>query len=151
MIGLIIATLVFNFIAFKTNKRLSSIQIAHIWVFTIALQQSFDIYVDVKYHGYWYFSNGVDWRAIPAHLALLPPVNMMIINGFPFNSSVLKKVRYLILWEIALLTYESITLLPSPWGYFHYGWWNMWHSVFVNPILLIILLLYYKWISRACS
>lgn len=149
MIGLIIATLVFNFIAFKTNKRLSPIQIAHIWAFTIALQQSFDIYVDIKYHGYWYFSKEVDWWSIPSHLALLPPVNMMIINGFPFKSSVLKKLRYLFLWEVALLTYEGFTLLPRPWGYFHYGWWNMGHSAFVNPILLIFLLLYYKWISRA--
>ncbi len=41
-----------------------------------------------------------------------------------------------------------ITLLPEPWGFFHYGWWTLWHSAILNPILLIILLGYYKWVWK---
>jgi hypothetical protein len=44
MTGLIIAIILFNFIAFKTNKRLTANQIVHIWTFTIALQGLGDIY-----------------------------------------------------------------------------------------------------------
>jgi hypothetical protein len=49
---------------------------------------------------------------------------------------------------LGLLGYESMTLLPEPWGYFHYGWWNLWHSVVLDPVLLVILIIYYKWICR---
>lgn len=60
MIGLIAAIIVFNFIAFKTNKILTTNQIVHIWAFTIAFQTVFDVYVEFKYHGYWYFAEEVD-------------------------------------------------------------------------------------------
>ncbi|MGM0875800.1 MAG: hypothetical protein ACQEWV_13650 [Bacillota bacterium] len=144
MIGLIIAIIIFNILAFKTNKNLSGKQIAHIWCFTTAFQMTFDAYVDVKYHAYWYFTKNVDWAALPANTMLLPPVNMMFLNWYPFKSSLIEQIRYFVYWEVCLLTYESITLLPEPWGYFHYGWWNLGFSAIVNPILLLTLLAYYK-------
>lgn len=52
MIGLIIAIIIFNIIAFKTNKNLTANQIIHIWLFTITLQKTFDVFVDLKFHGY---------------------------------------------------------------------------------------------------
>ncbi|MDQ0200452.1 hypothetical protein J2S10_003641 [Neobacillus ginsengisoli] len=51
MIGLIIAIIVFNLIAFKTNKIPTTNQIVHIWSFTIAFQTVFDVFVEFKYHG----------------------------------------------------------------------------------------------------
>ncbi|AKN53944.1 hypothetical protein AB434_1539 [Heyndrickxia coagulans] len=39
-----------------------------------------------------------------------------------------------------------ITLLPAPWGYFHYGWWNFTISALVNPFLLLSVVGFYKWI-----
>jgi hypothetical protein len=45
----------------------------------------------------------------------------------------------------AILLYEMITLHPEPWGYFHYGWWNLWYSAIIAPVLLLITLGYYKW------
>jgi hypothetical protein len=41
-----------------------------------------------------------------------------------------------------------LTLLPEPWGYFYYGWWNLWHSAILNPVLLLILLGYYKAVCK---
>ncbi|MGG0305854.1 hypothetical protein ABEY43_26200 [Priestia megaterium] len=43
------------------------------------------------------------------------------------------------------MLYEMITLHPEPWGYFHYGWWNLWYSAIIDPVLLLITLGYYKW------
>jgi hypothetical protein len=146
MIGLIIAIVLFNFIAFKTNKRLTTNQIVHIWTFTIAFQYSFDILVEFKYHGYWYFSKGIDWIGVVAHTILIPPVNMMYLNWFPFYKRFSKKFIYIFLWVIGILIYETITLLPEPWGYFHYGWWKLLYAAIVDPILLLIVLGYYKWI-----
>ncbi|MEK4279436.1 MULTISPECIES: hypothetical protein [unclassified Cytobacillus] len=110
--------------------------------------------MDFKYKGYWYFTQGIDWEALPSYTILIPPVNLMFINWYPFSGSFMKKVGYFIIWEIFLLSYEAATLLPHPFGFFHYGWWNLWYSAFVNPILLMILMGYYKWIStlekKAC-
>ncbi|MEL3971741.1 hypothetical protein AAEO50_05545 [Rossellomorea oryzaecorticis] len=139
-----IAVILFNLVAFKTNKTLTAKQIAHIFVFTISLQLSFDLYVDMKYLGYWYFSKEIDWAALPAHSILLPPVNMMFLNWYPFDRTRWVRTLFVFFWTIALLLYEVIALLPAPWGYFHYGWWSLGHSAFLDPILLFILLLYYK-------
>jgi hypothetical protein len=147
MIGLIIAIILFNFIAFKTNKRLTANQIVHIWAFTIALQQLGDLYIDTKYHAYWYFSKDIDgWGEILTLTVLIPPVNMMFLNWYPSGEVFYKRIMYIFYWVIAILLYEVITLLPEPWGYFKYGWWNLWHSAIIDPLLLLIVLGYYKWI-----
>lgn len=147
MVGLLIAFIIFNLIALKIKKRLSLLQMYYIWTFTIALQTVFDIYIDFKYHGYWYFSKGVDWKSFIA-IFLVPPVNVVYLNFFPYKKALRKKILYLAGWEVLLLLYEEITLLPEPWGYFHYGWWTLWHSLILNPILLVILLGYYKWMVK---
>lgn len=148
MIGLIIAIILFNLIAFKTNKRLTANQIVHIWAFTIAFQMLFDLIVEFKFHGYWYFYKGVDWKGLLAHTVLIPPVNMMFLNWFPFNKPISQKITYLFFWVMGILMYETITLLPEPWGFFHYGWWKLWHAAIVDPVLLLILLGYYKWVCK---
>jgi hypothetical protein len=148
MIGLLLAIIIFNLIAFKTNKRITSNQIVHIWTFTIALQLLFDIFIEFKYHAYWYFDKEVDWRGILPHVFLIPPVNMIYLNWFPYRSKWIKKLFYLFIFVIAILIYEVLTLLPEPWGYFHYGWWKLWHAAIIDPILLIILLVYFKWICN---
>lgn len=148
MIGLIVAIVLFNLIAFRTSKRLTPNQIVHIWAFTIAFQQSFDSIIEFKYHGYWYFDKEIDWIGILPHTILIPPVNMMFLNWYPFKGKIIKQCSYILLWVISILVYETITLLPQPWGYFHYGWWTIWHSAVIDPILFLILLKYYKWISK---
>nr|WP_132744963.1 hypothetical protein [Scopulibacillus darangshiensis] len=148
MFGLIIAVILFNFIAFLTNKRLSKNQIVHIWVYTIAFQTLFDSFIDLKYHGYWYFTEEHDWASLPALTMLIPPVNIMFLNWYPFNSPIIKHIFYFICWTLVLLMYELLTLLPKPWGYFHWGWWHLGYAAMTDPILLITLVLYYKWICR---
>ncbi|MEH7373868.1 hypothetical protein [Neobacillus drentensis] len=148
MIGLIIAVILFNLIAFITNNRLTKNQIVHIWAFTIIFQGLADLYIDHKYQGYWYFTKDVDWASLPTLTMLIPPVNMMFLNWYPFNSPLLKRILYYIFWLVFMLIYEVISLLPEPWGYFNYGWWKLEYSILVDPILLVILLNYYKWICK---
>ena len=148
MILLYSSVLVFNFMAYKLVKRLSGNMIVHIWVFTIAFQMIFDTFVDIKYKGYWYVSQGIDWIAFPGYTMLIPPVNLIFLNFFPVQSSILKQISYLLFWEIPFLFYETLTLLPEPWGYLRYGWWTLWHSAVINPVLLTILVAYYKFARR---
>jgi hypothetical protein len=154
MIGLLIAIFAFNYLGFKTNKLLSGNQILHIWLFTITFQVLFDLFIEFKYHAYWYFDKDLDWRGILSHVFLVPPVNMIFLNRYPHKRGGVKQLVYLTGFVIAILIYEVITLLPEPWGYFHYGWWKLWHAAILDPILLLILLGFYKWIchleKRAC-
>ena len=148
MIGLIVAIVVFNTLAFITNQRLNKNKIVHIWIFTVALQLLFDLFVDQKYQGYWYFTQDVDWEALPALTLLVPPVNIMFLNWYPFKASLVKQSIYVFWWWVIILAYEAISLLPEPWGYFHYGWWKFSYSALINPLLLWIILKYYIWVCQ---
>ncbi len=148
MIGLIVAIVVFNILGYVFNKELEKGQVAHVWCFTTAFLVVVDLYIDVKYHAYWYFTKGVDWASLPAALLLIPPVNIIFINWYPWNSKITTYIKYFVKWEMVLLSYELITLLPKPWGYFHYGWWNLFYSALLNPLLLLTLITYYKHFIR---
>ncbi|MBT2728197.1 hypothetical protein J7E63_14750 [Bacillus sp. ISL-75] len=148
MIGLLIAIITFNYFAFKKNKILSANQIVHIWSFTVSFQVLFDVFIEFKYHGYWYFDREIDWAGLIPHIFLVPAVNMIFLNWFPHKSKVIKQIFFIIIFVIAILIYEAITLLPPPWGFFHYGWWKLWHAAILDPFLLLILLGYYKWICK---
>ena len=119
-----------------------------IWVFTMLLQFMFDVVISLKYHGYWYFTKGIDWQSFLAYVFLVPPVNLLFLNYYPFKTKLIKQILYITGFHIFVLIYEGFTLLPEPWGYFHYGWWNLWYSVVVNPFLFVILLGYYKWMLK---
>lgn len=91
MIGLILSILLFNILAFKTNKRFTANQIVHIWMFTIAAQHIFDVFINFKFHGYWYFTQETDWQGIFAYTVLIPPVNMLFLTYYPFAGKLTKK------------------------------------------------------------
>ncbi|MDP4086871.1 MAG: hypothetical protein Q8934_20095 [Bacillota bacterium] len=146
MIGLIISILIFNFVAFKTNNKLTKNKIVHIWLFTAAFQQAFDVFINFKYKGYWYFNKDIDFAGALPYFFLVPPVNIIFLNWYPFGSTLLKRISFIILWTIGILLYEAFTLLPKPIGFFHFGWWTFWIEAIVSPILLYILIRYYKWI-----
>ncbi|WKB36506.1 hypothetical protein QS257_05280 [Terrilactibacillus sp. S3-3] len=148
MIGLISAIILFNTIAFLMDKKLSKNEIVHIWTFTISFQLIVDLFIDVKYHGYWYFSKSIDWTSIPALTVLIPPINIIYLNWYPFRASFMKQLFYFAGWLIFIIIYEALALLPEPWGYFHYGWWKLTYSALINPFLLLFLFFYYKWIRK---
>ncbi|WP_328588922.1 hypothetical protein [Niallia nealsonii] len=51
MIGLFLAIIIFNLVAFRINTHLSKKQIAHIWMFIVAFQTVVDVMIDLKYVG----------------------------------------------------------------------------------------------------
>lgn len=112
---------IFNLIAFTTNKRLTNNQIVHIWMFAIAFQVLTDLMIDDKYHGYWYFEKATGWNDLPTLSLLIPPVNIMFLNWYPFGRPVYKHIVYILCWVIAITFYEAVTMLPEPWGYFNHG------------------------------
>jgi len=147
MIGLLISVIIFNLIALKVNKKLTLSQVVQIWTFTIAFQNVFDLIVEFKFHSYWYFSHGVEWIGLIPRTILIPPVNIIFLNLYPFGKSAIERIVFVSLFVAAILIYELATLLPQPWGYFHYGSWKIEYSLIVDPIILYCLLGFYKWIT----
>ncbi|WP_338448400.1 hypothetical protein R4Z09_19480 [Niallia oryzisoli] len=147
MVLFFISIFLFNLIALIKNK-IPSIRNVSIWTFTIAFQVVFDVIVEFKYNGYWYFDKGIDWIGIVAHTVLIPPVNILLLSWFPFNSNLFKQAIYITCWTVGVIVYEALVLLPEPWGFFHLGWWKLWYDVFAIPILILILLGYYKVICK---
>ena len=148
MVGIIIAVILFNLIALKVKKRLTRSEMLQIWLFTSLFQLMFDLFISFKYHGYWYFNKGIDWGSLPVYLCLVPPVNIIFLNIYPLKSTFWKQVSFFLAWNVGIVIYEIITLLPEPWGYFHYGWWKLYHSAIINPFLLFSLMGFYKLVSR---
>lgn len=75
MLGLMIAIILYNSLAFLTNKRHTKNQIVHIWTFTIALQVIVDMYLSVEYLGYWYFTKDATLADLLVLIFVIPPVN----------------------------------------------------------------------------
>ena len=92
------------------------------------------------------FYQGIEYSGLLAHLLLVPPVNVLFIKNGIHIMRMVESSFYIITMGNGTLGYEFLALLPEPWGYFHYGWWNIGYSIILNPILLILLYLYYKWI-----
>ncbi|OCA83162.1 hypothetical protein A8F94_18740 [Bacillus sp. FJAT-27225] len=148
MVGFIASIILFNLIAFTTNKRLTNNQIVHVWTFTIAVQAVTETFIDFKYHGYGYFTKEINWWVLPAFTVLIPPVNMIFLNWYPYEQLIYKQMLYILYWTIAITLYELLTLLPEPWGYFQHNWWRIEYSLLVNPFLLLSVLGYYKWVCK---
>lgn len=148
MIGLIIAIILFNSVAFITSKNLTKNEIVHIWLFTAVFQMSVDLFLSEKFTAYWYFAEGVEFDDLLTLTVLIPPVSMIFLNWYPFNKKLLKRFLYVIYCSILITMYEAITLLPEPWGFFHYSWWNLGYSALCYPVILLVLLKFYKWIQK---
>ncbi|MFB5195081.1 hypothetical protein COJ96_13000 [Bacillus sp. AFS073361] len=148
MVGIIIAVILFNLIAIKVKKRLTRSEMLQIWLFTTLFQLMFDVFISLKYQGYWYFTKGVDWQSLLVYVCLVPPVNLIFLNVYPLKSPLWKQFSFFLAWNVGIVIYEVLTLLPEPWGYFHYGWWSLYHSIMINPFLLLILLGFYKLVRR---
>ncbi|WEG11288.1 hypothetical protein PU629_14075 [Pullulanibacillus sp. KACC 23026] len=147
MILFIVSLIVFNSIVIVMKKQLTKNQIFHVWKFSMILEMVFDLFIDEKLNGYSYFDKGIDGINIIVYALLIPPVNIMILNGYLFYSRIPKKLIYLLGWLIFVIGYEYLALLPEPWGFFHYGWWKIYYSMILDPILLMILLGYFKWVT----
>ncbi|GGH81046.1 transcriptional antiterminator [Pullulanibacillus pueri] len=84
MIGLMFAIILLNLLALIFVKNLTKNQIVHIWNFTIAFQVCFDVIIELKLKGYWYFyKDKVEYLGLLPHMILVPPVNMMFLNWYP--------------------------------------------------------------------
>jgi hypothetical protein len=134
---LIISIVVFYLIAILIPKRISKIEIYSTTLFALLFAALTDMFLDVKYLLYWFFTKEVDWLWLIVLFGTYPAVNLIYLNFFPLESTALKKIGYIVMWSLFLILYE--------WGsvnigeILHYGKWNIGYSALVYPLVFIIL------------
>lgn len=130
--------IMFAFVYFMP-KKLSRIEMYTTSLFAVLFAILTDLYLDVKYHLYWYITKEVEWRWMIILLGGKPPVNLIFLNFFPFHSRWSRKTIYILFWALFLTLFELGTVHIGK--VLHYGEWNIWLSALLYPFILLILYL----------
>lgn len=136
MAFLIVAIVLFNATAFKMPKRLTRVEIYSTCLFASVLQMVVDMYLDVKYDLYGYFSHGVDWLSLVLMVGLYPSASTVFLNYYPFSQSRWVQFIYVMFATGLCLLFELTSLAM---GYFYYNGWRFWYSAVAYPLLLWVL------------
>lgn len=146
MIYLIVSVVIFNVVAYFIPKRITKIEMYATSIFALLFAVFIDLFFELKYQWYWYFTKGVDWASLIVFFGTYPAVNIIILNFFPLNAHYSKKIRYIVLWSLFLTFYE--------WGavnigeFLYYSKWNIWYTLLVYPAIVSILYWNFKIVKR---
>jgi hypothetical protein len=144
VIFLILSVIVFNLIAILIPKRISSIEILTTTLFSLYLETMSNVFLDLKYDLYGYFTKGVNWESLLYVLGIYPSVNIMFLNYFPHKKKLLSIAMYILGWSFFAYIFELLFLWSKT---FYYNGWKFWYSIIIYPILYIILVCFYKYVN----
>ncbi|WP_407675590.1 CBO0543 family protein [Peribacillus glennii] len=119
----------------KNNKNRN----VHISLICNFIRYTLDLYMDTKYHFYWYFDKDIDWRWLIVLLGGKPSFTLIYLNFFPFYSKTQKKVLYILVWSIVVTIMEIGAVYIGK--VLHYDEWKLLYSAALYPLLLYILYL----------
>jgi hypothetical protein len=146
MTFLIILTIIFYLIVYLMPKHRTKHEVLTTIFFALLMSVLTDLYLDVKYHLYWYFNKDeVDWEYLFVLLGQ-PPVLIIILNFFPVQASSVKKFMYIVLCSGGLMLLEGIHHYLFP--ILHYGKWNIWYSAAVYPCTLLAISLLLRYVKE---
>lgn len=149
MTFLIFSVFIINSIAIFMPKRLKRADMFIIVLFALAFQQQVDIYSNLKYDLYGFFTKGVDWLSLIPIFGLFPAATLIFFNFYPWHNK-RRSIVYVFSVTAILLVFEHLSLLS---GYFYYNGWKLWWSVVEYPFLLYINIgfyTFYKKITGQC-
>ncbi|TKC15306.1 CBO0543 family protein [Robertmurraya kyonggiensis] len=144
MIFLVLSVIVFCSVAIFVPKRISGIEILTTTLFALYLEALTNVFLDLKYHLYGYFTKGVNWETLLYAIFIYGPVSVVFLNYFPYKNKFLSKTIYIGAWSIFAYIYEILFLWS---GTFYYHGWKFWYSVIIYPILYIILIAFHKYVK----
>jgi hypothetical protein len=140
---LILMVLMFNLAAIFIPKRISGIEILTTTLFSLYLEVMANVFLDLKYDLYGYFSKGVDWQGLIYALGIYGQVNIIFLNSFPYKKKFLQKVIYILVWSVLADILELLFLWSKT---FYYHGWKYWYSMIIYPILFLILIGFHKYV-----
>jgi hypothetical protein len=104
VIFLILSVIVFNLVALLIPKRISGIEILTTSLFSLYLETMTNVFLDLKYDLYGYFTKGVNWESLLYILGIYAPVNIVFLNYFPYKKQLFSKAIY-IFWMVNICMY----------------------------------------------
>lgn len=145
MLFLIFSVIVFNLIALLIPKRISGIEILTTTLFSLYLETMTNVFLDLKYDLYGYFTKGVNWESLLFVICIYAPINIVFLNYFPYKMQLLSKAIYILGWSVFAYIYELLFLWS---GTFYYNGWKFWYSIIIYPILYLILVGFHKYVRN---
>lgn len=145
MVLLILTTVISILSVLVMPKRISWIEIYTTSLFVMFLGSVADIYLDVKYDLYGFFTKGVDFEYLLIFIFIYPATNSVFLNFYPQGKSLFRKALYITVWVILTTLFEYISTQTEV---FYYNGWKILYSFFCYPFLYIAMVLNLKIIRR---
>jgi hypothetical protein len=145
MMLLILATVISILSVLVMPKRISWIEMYTTSLFVMFLGSVADVYLDVKYDLYGFFTKGVDFEYLLIFIFIYPATNSVFLNFYPQSKSLAKKALYITVWVILTTLFEYISAQTEV---FYYNEWKTLYSFFCYPFLYIAMVLNLKMIRR---
>jgi len=86
MVFLIILMIVLNLFAFLMPKKFSGIEMLCTTLFAMYLELIVNLFLDIKYDLFGYFTKGVDRKSLYYLFGIYPAINILFINFFQTGS-----------------------------------------------------------------
>ncbi|TJZ34896.1 CBO0543 family protein [Priestia megaterium] len=145
MVLLILTTVISILSVLVMPKRISWIEMYTTSLFVMFLGSVADIYLDVKYDLYGFFTKGVDFEYLLIFIFVYPATNSVFLNFYPQSKSLAEKALYITVWVILTTLFEYISAQTEV---FYYNEWKTLYSLFCYPFLYIAMVLNLKMIRR---
>ncbi len=145
MVLLILTTVISILSVLVMPKRISWMEMYTTSLFVMFLGSVADIYLDVKYDLYGFFTKGVDFEYLLIFIFIYPATNSVFLNFYPQSKSLAKKAVYITVWVILTTLFEYISIQTEV---FYYNEWKILYSFFCYPFLYIAMVLNLKMIRR---
>ncbi|MGS2777770.1 CBO0543 family protein [Robertmurraya sp. GLU-23] len=127
------------------RKRLTKIEIYATSVFALLFGITTDVIFDLHYNVNGYFDKGFQWKKLLAVFMYFPAINLIFLNYYPWNKSVMKKLFYFLVWTLFSITFEW---LCQKTYFFYYNGWRLWYSGLLYPLIFLTLLFNFKVIRK---
>lgn len=135
--------ILFNAAAFLMKKHLRGIEYYASIFWGLFFSNLADRFTD-KYNMYGFFgSYFVDLKTLLIIFGIYPAATMLIINWFPFNRSIAKKIMYILFWSLFSILFEWLSIKA---GFLYHHKWNLWLSAATYPIIYFLLIANVKFI-----
>jgi hypothetical protein len=132
----IVSVIIVLIITFKMPRNRTRHEVFVAIMFGFLMNVLTDMYLDLKYHLYWYFDKEqIEWEYLIVGIGEIA-ILVIIFNYFPLYSSTIKKLLYICCWTVILILLELYAVYLDV---LHYGVWNPLYSAIVYFISLYIL------------
>lgn len=144
----IISCLAFSTVACFIPKRIKRYEQYTTAVFATALGLVVDMILAVKLKLYVLDKPGVQYTPLIAQIVLYFTSSIIVLNFFPFNKSILRKLAYVSGATALTLLFEAAAYMT---GFIKYYKWSIGYSALCYPFLILLLVghhRFFQWLSR---